>query len=203
MASIPLTLAELAKAQAEAEGFQNGPQPTLNQANLYTQDCLLNNPQTPGTPQSTTPYYPSAETPNLQLSTRDMASELANNFCILDTVLATSVPIISQRLQLLNATTAQSASLSLTTTQMVTVSMYLSSAGTAGAGHQVIATLHYTCELGPEVISVILPLDARTIIMETYPLLVLGGTTVTLSTAYAGGAVNDPYNLDARLVQMP
>jgi hypothetical protein len=77
----PLSLALLQKAQAEAEGFANGPAPALNNANIYTQDSI-GNPQTPGT--SPTPYYPSAETPNLQLSTRDMAAELANNFVILD-----------------------------------------------------------------------------------------------------------------------
>jgi hypothetical protein len=114
-----------------------------------------------------------------------------------------SVPIISERLQLLNATTEQSISLTLTDTQMVAVSMYMSSAGTSAAGHEVVVTIDYTCELGPEVIAVTLPLDHRTIIMETYPLLCLVGTTLTLSVAYAGGATNDPYNIDVRLVQMP
>jgi hypothetical protein len=114
-----------------------------------------------------------------------------------------SVPVISERLQTLNATTAQSVSLTVPTTQMVAVSMYLSSAGTGATGHEVLVTISYTCELGPEVITVALPTDARTIIMETYPLLCLAGTNVTLSTAYAGGATNDPYNLDVRLVQMP
>jgi len=194
-----LTLAELAKAQAEAEGYQNGPQPALNQANLSTQEALGNTIAPTTTPA---PYYPSSETPNLQLSTENMSAELANNMVIIDAV-AANVPVISQRLQLLNATTPQSVSLVPTSTQMVTVSMYLSSAGLSGAGHEVIATINYTCELGPEVITVTLPLDARTIIIETYPLLVLGGTTITLSTSYAGGATNDPYNLDARLVQMP
>jgi hypothetical protein len=113
------------------------------------------------------------------------------------------VPVISERLQALNVTTPQSVSLTVTFTQMVAISMYLSSAGTGAAGHEVIVTVDYTCELGPEVISIALPLDNRTIIMETYPLLCLAGTTITLSTAYAGGATNDPYNIDVRLVQMP
>jgi hypothetical protein len=113
------------------------------------------------------------------------------------------VPVISERLQLLNTTTEQSVSLTPLTTDMVAISMYLSSAGTGASGHQLIVTINYTCELGPEVITVTLPLDSRTIIMETYPLLCIGGTTITLSTAYAGGATDDPYNLDVRLVQMP
>jgi hypothetical protein len=78
---MPLSLTELQKAQAESEGFQQGPTPALNNANLSTQS-KLGNPQTPST--SPAPYYPSQETPNLKLSTRDMASELANNFVILD-----------------------------------------------------------------------------------------------------------------------
>ena len=77
----PLGLALLQKAQAEAEGFANGPFPALNSANIYTQDSI-GNPQTPGS--SPVPYYPSSETPNLQLSTEDMPSQLANNFVILD-----------------------------------------------------------------------------------------------------------------------
>src|ERR1035438_3677451 len=77
----PLSLALLQKAQAEAEGFANGPAPALNAANIYTQDSI-GNPQTPGT--SPIPYYPSAETANLQLSTEDMSSQIANNFVILD-----------------------------------------------------------------------------------------------------------------------
>jgi len=76
-----LSLALLQKAQAEAEGFANGPLPALNAANLNTQDAA-GNPQTPTS--SPTPYYPSSETPNLQLSTEDMSSQLANNFVILD-----------------------------------------------------------------------------------------------------------------------
>jgi hypothetical protein len=61
-----LTLAELQKAQAEAEGFQQGPQPALNSANLNTQDSISNT-QVPTT--SPVPYYPSSETPVLNLST--------------------------------------------------------------------------------------------------------------------------------------
>jgi hypothetical protein len=114
-----------------------------------------------------------------------------------------AVPVISQRLQVINTTTPQSVSLTPPTTQMVALSLYGSSAGTGASGHEVIITINYSCELGPETITVSIPLDSRTIVMETYPLLVIGGTTITLSTAYSGGATNDPYNLDVRLVQMP
>ena len=83
MSTTPLSLALLQKDQAEAEGFANGPSPALNNANLYTQ-AKEGNPQvTPPVP-TPVPYYPSSETPNLQLSTDDMPSTIANNFVILD-----------------------------------------------------------------------------------------------------------------------
>jgi len=155
-------------------------------------------------------YPESGLTPNLGLSLEGQAVNIADNFIVLDGLFpggpppaGSAVPVISQRLQVLNATTPQSVALTVASTQMVALSMYLSSAGLGAAGHEVVATIDYTCELGPEVITVTLPTDARTIIMETYPLLCIAGTTVTLSTAYAGGATNDPYNLDVRLVQMP
>jgi hypothetical protein len=91
-----LTPAQLAKAQAEAEGFQNGPQPALNPANIYTQDSA-GNPTTPST--SAAPYYPSKETPKLQLSTRDMSAELANNMVILDNALVSTGPAPTLQIQ--------------------------------------------------------------------------------------------------------
>ena len=86
MATTPpfLTQIQLAAAQAEAEGYQNGPNPTLNSANLYTQDVLGNNQVVPVV-VSPVPYYPDTDTtPNLQLSLKDLSAQLANNFVILD-----------------------------------------------------------------------------------------------------------------------
>lgn len=84
-----LTQPELAKAQAEAEGFANGPLPVLNPANLNTQRTI-GNPQVVPAATAPVPYYPSSETPNLQLSTEDMPSQLANNFVILDNAIGTT-----------------------------------------------------------------------------------------------------------------
>jgi hypothetical protein len=114
-----------------------------------------------------------------------------------------SVPVISDRIQVLNATTPLSFELTTATTEMYTVSLYMSAVGTAAAGHYVLITIAYTCELGPETITIELALDHQGIIMETYPLLVIGGTSVSISTSYAGGATNDPYNISARIVEMP
>ena len=87
-----LTANQLAKAQAAAEGFQNGPLPALNSANINTQDSIGNAQPAPIIPLPIVfpPYYPSSGTPNLNLSTKDMSSDIANNFVILDAVLAVS-----------------------------------------------------------------------------------------------------------------
>jgi hypothetical protein len=115
------------------------------------------------------------------------------------------VPTISNEIQVTDSTVPQSISLTSPATQLYTVSLYMQSAGTAAAGHQVICTISYTSPRGPtaETIVVVLLLDVVEVVMETYPLMVLGGTTITLSTAYAGGATNDPYTISARVVQMP
>jgi hypothetical protein len=196
-----LSLAELQKAQAEVDGFQYGPAPALNPANRSTQ-AALGNPQAVTSPPSV--YYPSNETPNFRLSTEDMSSQLANNFVAIDTLIAGSVLVIQSRMQYVNTTAPQTISLSATATQMYAVSLFTQAAGTAAGGHAVSTTISYTSALGvPETISVSTPLDSANVVMETYPLMVLGGTTITLSTAYAGGATNDPYTISARLVQMP
>jgi len=56
---------------------------------------------------------------------------------------------------------------------------------------------------GAQAIVVTLPLDIANVVMETYPILVLGGTTISAVGAYAGGAVNDPFTASVRLVEMP
>ena len=203
MSTTPLTLAELQKAQAEAEGFQNGPAPALNNANLYTQ-ATAGNPQ-PTPPAATpVPYYPSSETPNLNLSTRDMASELANNFVILDNTVA-AAPVVQAELQAINTTVVQTATITVAATTLYAVSIYMAALGTAVAGHTLTANITYTAAngLGVQTVALILPLSSANVVVETYPLLVLAGTPITLSTVYGGGAVNDPYTISARLVQMP
>ena len=113
------------------------------------------------------------------------------------------IPTVQASLQAINTTIAHTISISAPLTTLYTVSLYVSAPGTGAAGHTLVVTINYTCELGPEIITVVVPLDAAGITMETYPLLVLGGTSVTLSTAYGGGATNDPYNISTRIVQMP
>jgi hypothetical protein len=89
--SVPfLTQPELAKAQAEVEGFQSGPLPVLNPANLNTQQ-KIGNPQVVADLTPTIPYYPEVNvTPNLQLALDNMSAETAQNFIILDNAVGTT-----------------------------------------------------------------------------------------------------------------
>jgi hypothetical protein len=86
-----LTQLQLAKAQAEVEGFQMGPEPALNPANLNTQELIGNPNAIPNAPASI-PYYPPLQlTPNLQLALFDMSTEVAQNFVILDNAVPVAV----------------------------------------------------------------------------------------------------------------
>jgi hypothetical protein len=133
-----------------------------------------------------------------------MSSQLANNFVILDVVVAT-VPVVQSSYQAVNATSVTTVSSTAVKTTLYTVSLYLKSLGTAAAGHAVVVTINYIAAdgSGAQAITVTLPLDTANVVMETYPILVLGGTTISVSGAYAGGAVNDPFTASVRLVEMP
>jgi hypothetical protein len=207
MSATPLTLSQLQKAQAEAEGFQNGPLPALNPANLFTQANEGNPQPTPPVP-TPVPYYPSQETPNLQLSTEDMSSQLANNFVLLDSVFpngpgAFGVPVVQASLQAINVSTPQTLSITAAKTTLYTASVYLKSLGTGGAGTTYTKTLTYTAAdgSGVQTISLVLPLSAPTVVMETYPILALGGTPITTTGVFSGAP--SPFTISERLVEMP
>jgi len=86
----PLDLEQATKQQAESEGYQQGPQPELNNANANTQ-ALLGNPL-PQIPVPA-PYYPGAfETPNLNMSLTNMPVNIAENFVLLDAEFPGSSP---------------------------------------------------------------------------------------------------------------
>lgn len=203
----PLTLTQLQKAQAEADGFAFGPEPALNPANLYTQ-AVAGNPQpTPPAP-TPVPYYPSSETPNLNLSTRDVASEMANNLVILDALFpsggGSGVPVVQSKVLAVNTTLPQNISETAALTTLYAISLFMQSLGTGGAGDTVTVTISYISPAGPTplTITVTMHLDSVNVVMETYPLLVAAGTTISLSSAY-GGAYADPYTISAKLVEMP
>jgi hypothetical protein len=206
MSTTPLTLAELQKAQAEAEGFANGPAPALNNANLYTQAKAGNPQPTPPAP-TPVPYYPSSETPNLSLSTRDVSSEMANNLVILDALFPSGgglgVPIIQATAQVVNALTPTTLSITASKTTLYAVSIYMKALGTGGAGTTYTKTLTYTAADGSGVqhITLILPLDSSNVVMETYPVLALAGTPVSTTGVFSGAPA--PYTLSERIVQMP
>jgi hypothetical protein len=112
-------------------------------------------------------------------------------------------PVIEAGLQVVNATTPESVTITSLATTMYAVSLFLESAGTALSGHEVIATLTWGSPVTDHTITLTLPLDSAQVIMETYPLLVAANAPITIQSEYAGGATNDPYTISARLVVMP
>lgn len=85
-----LTPAEVAQQQALAEGYQNGPTPTVNPANIFTQ-AQIGNPISPIA--EPVPYYPPATytTPLLGLSLQGLDVVMAENMVILDEASAFSL----------------------------------------------------------------------------------------------------------------
>ena len=120
-----------------------------------------------------------------------------------DLTTGASVPVIQAEFQGVNVTVPRSITLTSPATQMYAISLYVSCPGTGAAGHTLVITINYTGELGPETITLDMALDTPSVMMETYPLMVIGGSPVTMSSSYAGGATNDPYNISCRIVQMP
>ena len=202
-----LTLAQLQKAQAEAEGFQNGPEPALNPANLYIA-AIAGNPQTTPPVPTPVPYYPSSETPNLQLSTRDVPSEMANNLVILDTMFpgggGIGVPVVQAALTAVNTTVPHTVTETASATTLYAISLFMQALGTGGAGDTITVTINYISPAGPTplTITILMHLDSANVVIETYPLLVAAGTTISMSSAY-GGAYADPYTIGCKLVEMP
>lgn len=111
--------------------------------------------------------------------------------------------IIQAKLQVTDATVGQTLTNTATATTLYAVSLYLSTKGTGPAGG-IVATLTWTDPdptVGVQSVSITLPGNAVGVVVETYPILALAGTAITLSTAYASTAF--PYSMSARLVAMP
>jgi hypothetical protein len=111
-------------------------------------------------------------------------------------------PIIAAALQEVNATTPLSLSATATASVLYTASISLESVGNASAGHLVDVELTWTSPLTTHTISLTLPLDSPQLVMETYPIFTLANTSINLATSYAGGAVNDPYTISVRLLEI-
>jgi hypothetical protein len=138
-----------------------------------------------------------------------MPAALANNFVILDTLLVgyipgSVVPVILASEQFVNTTATQFITITAAATQMYALSIYMNNRGLGSAGQTVTATITYTAADGSgiQTITLILPLNTANVVMETYPLLALGDTPISITTAY-GGAYNPAYTIGASIVQMP
>lgn len=182
-----LTPPQVEKQQSESEGYQQGPQPEINNPNANTQDALGNTvTQTPVAP----PYYPGAtETPNLQLSLTNMPVNIAENFVIIDS-LPTSVPLIVNATQLANVNTPQSLSLiapAAPTGVFYEVPIYLNSRGDGAVGSSATSTLTWTGLSGAVHTAVLIVAGdvASAAQLETFPILVLGGSPISVVTTFA------------------
>ena len=102
-------------------------------------------------------------------------------------------------------TSPQTVSITAPLTVLYAISVNMKSAGIAAAGHTYIKTISYTAAdgSGEQSINLILHLDSPEIVMETYPLFALGGTPISSTGTYGGGAINDAFSLSERIVQMP
>jgi hypothetical protein len=119
--------------------------------------------------------------------------------------LLSNTPLVEAEVIGIKATTPQELSLLAPTTGLYAISIYMKAVGSAASGHTYTKTLTYTAAdgSGVQTVTLILPLDTANVVMETYPLLVLGGTTISTVGAYGGGATNDPFTLAETITQMP
>lgn len=138
------------------------------------------------------------------LSLYNLSTQIAN-FTKSGLVVVGGVPVISTGLDLVNTTAIQTITATAAILAIYSVSLFMKAIGNGGSGHTLTANLTYTTpdDAVMQTITLILHLDAANIVIETYPLLCKAGTPITITTAYGGGAVNDPYTLSFRLVQMP
>ena len=102
-------------------------------------------------------------------------------------------------------TSPQTLSITAPLTVLYALSVNMKSAGIAAAGHTYVKTVTYTSAdgTGIQMITLILHLDRPEVVMETYPLFALGGTPISSTGTYGGGAINDAFSLSERIVQMP
>lgn len=113
-------------------------------------------------------------------------------------------PIILVSEQFVNTNSPQNITITAAATQMYAVSIYMNTPGSGSAGQTVVSTIGYTAADGSglQSITLILPLSAANVVMETYPLLALGGTPISITTSY-GGAYDPVYTIGASIVEMP
>jgi hypothetical protein len=133
---------------------------------------------------------------------------MANNLVILDAVFPSGggngVLVVQSAVIAVGTTVPHTISETADKTTLYAISLFLQALGTGGAGDTVTVTINYASPAGstPLTITILMHLDSANVVMETYPLLVQAGTTITLASAY-GGAYADPYTIAAKLVEMP
>ena len=115
-----------------------------------------------------------------------------------------AVPIIQKAGDGTNVTSAATVTLTATSSVMYAVSLNMETAGGASSGHTVVATLAWTSPIEGHSQSVTLHLDEGVnLVVETFPILCAANTPISMSFAYGGGAISDPYTYSVRIVEMP
>ena len=113
-------------------------------------------------------------------------------------------PIILVSEAYVNTTVTHVISITAPATQFYLLSIYMNTPGLGLSGETVTATVNYVAAdgSGPQFITLILPLGTANVVMENYPLLVLGGEPISVTTVYGGG-YNPEYSIAASIVQNP
>jgi len=118
-----------------------------------------------------------------------------------------NMPIVLAEQQAVSQTTNPSPIVvsNVATADMCQISVFMESNGLAEAGHTVICSLQWTGQISAHDVSAVLHLDAgeETVVMETFPVFSAVGSSIEVSFAYGGGAINDPYAYCVRIIEMP
>lgn len=111
-------------------------------------------------------------------------------------------PIVEDSLTAIDVTTPQTISALAGTTSMFNVGIFMESYGTGAGGTTCIATISFT-NVQNNVKTVVLTLLGPTdnIQQENYVLMALGGTTISVTTAFSGAAF--PYDVAVSIARTP
>jgi hypothetical protein len=147
---------------------------------------------------------PGSSTPNLGLQLEGLITNEANNASKLDTVLGNAVLLAPQgKLQVIDINAPQSVSaIAPVAPTLYAVSIYVASYGDGAPSTELVTTITWTDPSGTlHTITLDLAGNVAGIQVETYPLLVGAGKTITVAETFS----STPFHYDAsvRIVQLP
>lgn len=145
-------------------------------------------------------YAPGSKSANLGLALDGLTTHEANAVVAIDAVLGLT-PVVPTGLQKVGATTPLSVSKLVALTTLYSASIYLYSPG-LGTG-TLTATLSWNEPLDGSIHTMTFSVSGSVsgVVLETVPLFVPAGSTISISTAYSGVAF--PYDISASLTIFP